>query len=150
MSILLVIEQDGDIRKLLTDTAKLSGYSAISSQNLEEARLKLERCSPTIVLASKELIYAQHLELINATDARKTTWLIFSSSWPLSVREEFQAQGCHTLYLDGEEISETLSSLSELPHLAIDNSALTLEQLRGDSDAMQRLKTQIKKYLLPH
>lgn len=141
---LLIIEQDTQTRKKLAQVAQRMGYSAISSPTPDEAKIKIERCSPAVILASKELIYAHHVELFALTDQRLSIWLVFSSSWPTTIRAEFQAYGCHTLYLDVDVISQQLDSLLTEPD-ALPKSESALDHLCGDSAAMQHLKQQIQK-----
>lgn len=146
---LLIVDDESDIRELISDIAQDQGFSVAQAGNIKQARIQIERQKPNVILMDMQLPDGNGIEFwerIALGDAR----VVFITGHS-SVDSAIQALRCGAVdYLRKPLRLERLQAiLAELKILYMEGSPRDANRIFarmiGESDAMMQLRRHIEK-----
>lgn len=146
---LLIVDDESDIRELISDIAQEQGFSVAQAGNIKQARIQVERQKPNVVLMDMQLPDGNGIEFwerLALPDARVVFITGFSS-----VDSAVQALRCGAVdYLRKPLRLERLKAiLAELKILYMEgptrDASRIFARMIGESEAMMQLRKHIEK-----
>lgn len=146
---LLIVDDESDIRELVSDIAQEQGFSVAQAGNIKQARIQVERQKPNVVLMDMQLPDGNGIEFWERM-ALSNARVVFITGHS-SVDSAIQALRCGAVdYLRKPLRLERLKAiLAELKVLYVEGSprdaSRIFARMIGESDAMMLLRRHIEK-----
>lgn len=146
---LLIVDDEGDIRELISDIAQEQGFSVAQAGNIKQARIQIERQKPSVVLMDMQLPDGNGIEFWERL-ALSNARVVFITGYS-SVDSAVQALRCGAVdYLRKPLRLERLKAiLAELKILYMESpnrdTSRIFARMIGESDAMLHLRKHIEK-----
>lgn len=146
---LLIVDDESDIRELISDIAQDQGFSVAHAGNIKQARIQIERQKPNVVLMDMQLPDGNGIEFWERL-ALNNARVVFITGHS-SIDSAIQALRCGAVdYLRKPLRLERLKAiLAELKILYVEgptrDSSRIFERMIGESEPMMHLRKHIEK-----